>query len=144
MKEITAHTIVVIAMTAVSYFFVVNGDFSSSVFHMAVCDINWRWRTVYHYKYYVFCCSNGNASSTASVEPEVKLPAREPVATRDVEVAITGAEVGSEREVVLAAAAGEAATVTDTVTAASLLPQSVPSVSPSPAAEVSGMLIHLN
>jgi len=78
------------------------------------------------------------------VEPEVKLPAREPVATREVEVAMTGAEVGSEREVVLAAAAGEAAAVTDTVTAASLLPQSVPSVSPSPAAEVSGMLIHLN
>jgi len=95
------------------------------------------------------CCSNGNACSTASLEPEVKPPAREPSAAREAEMSVVvGGEASTEGEVPLAPAASEAAqpSDTDTVTSASLLLQSVPSTlpSPSPSAEVSGMSVHLS
>jgi len=104
--------------------------------------------------------SNGGACPTASLEPEVKLSTREPGPVREAEmpVAVVGESVNIQKtsvegEMPLASASvsegvHQPSTATaqhaGTVTAAALLPQSVPSASPSTSAESKGMWAHVN
>jgi len=93
-----------------------------------------------------FCCSDSNPCSTASLESEVKLSAVESGSVREAEMSVVSGEEIAEGEVPLAAAASEAvhqpSTDTDTVTAASLLPQPVQSTSPSLSPELNGKSIY--
>jgi len=94
--------------------------------------------------------SNGGACPTASLEPEVKLSTREPGPVREAEMPVTvvGESVSiqktsAEGEMPLASASVSESTATaqhaGTITATALLPQSVPSTSPSTSAESKGM-----
>jgi len=106
-----------------------------------------------------YCFSNGSACPTATLEPELKLTAREPGAVREVEMTVA---VGESVNIQKSSAEDDTPSVSPsvsesvhqsgattlqqatTVTAAALLSQSVPSASPLTSAETKGIYVSLS